>query len=89
MQYTATCVDEGWNLAQYSLAMQPVQMRVKLVELSTIFIMQLVQMRVELRVQYSCVINSTLPWQPNFTSQHGVGKGGLHVQLGGTCNCAE
>ena len=37
------------------------------VELSTIsLIMQLVQMRVELRVQYSCV---TVPWNPNFTIQ--------------------
>jgi len=54
------------------------------------FIMQLVQRRlihtltsycnladegVELMMQYSCVIYSTLPWQPRFTGQHGVGKG--------------
>ena len=26
-------------------------------------------------LKYSCVINSTLPWQPK--GQHGVGKGGL------------
>ena len=38
------------------------------------------QMRVELRVQYSCVINSTLLWQPNFTWS---GQR-LTVQLGGT-----
>jgi len=27
MQYTATCVDEGWNSVQYSLVMQLVQIR--------------------------------------------------------------
>ena len=27
VQYTTTCVDEGWNSAQYSLVMQLVQIR--------------------------------------------------------------
>jgi len=27
VQYTATCVDEGWNTVQYSFGMQLVQMR--------------------------------------------------------------
>jgi len=37
-------------------------------------LLQLGRLGVELRAQYSCVINSTLPWQPNSTCQHGVGK---------------
>ena len=94
MQYTATCVDEGWK---YSLVMQLVQMRLnkdgnqklqyiicfatcadEFDSCTAYLLLQLGRFRGGTQDAVFMCYKSALPWHPKFTGQLGVGKGGFY-----------